>query len=208
MVCFNLIRHGKTQWNLEKRLQGEADIPLAPEGRLQVASWCPALDQVPLELILSSPMVRARATAEILGQHLGLPVEISELLREQAFGQWQGQRIDDIRQASPGMVEFQESLGWDFCPPGGEPRHGVLARALAALEAAANQYKDHRILVVTHNGVLRSLAYHALGRGFLPGEKRVIRDGHLHRFSWDHGLVLSKLNAVNLNPGDRRRVSA
>ncbi len=208
MVRFNLIRHGKTRWNLEKRIQGEADVPLSTEGRLQVASWCACLDKIPLDLILSSPMARARATAEILGQHLGLTVVMAEQLREQAFGRWQGKRIDDIRQASPGTVEFQESLGWQFCPPEGEPRHGVLKRSLAALEEAATRLKGRRILVVTHNGVIRSLVYHALGRAFLPGEKGVIRDEHLHQFSWDHGLVLSKLNAVNLNPGDRRRVGA
>ncbi len=200
MVCFNLIRHGKTQWNLEKRLQGEADLPLSTEGRLQVASWCATLDRIPLDLILSSPMARARDTAEILGDHLGLRVVTAAGLREQAFGQWQGRRIEEIRQTSPGIVEFQESLGWHFCPPGGEPRHGVLERALAALKAAAARFRDRQILVVTHNGVIRSLVYHALDRAFLPGEKRVIRDGHLHRFSWDKGLRLEKLNAMNLNP--------
>ncbi|MCP4116085.1 MAG: histidine phosphatase family protein [Desulfobacteraceae bacterium] len=199
MVSFSLIRHGKTRWNLEKRLQGEADLPLSAVGELEVASWCTALGTIPLDLILSSPMARARATAKILGQHLGLEVVTEEKLREQAFGRWQGKRLTDIRRAAPGTVEFQESLGWDFCPPGGEARHGVLDRSLAALKAAAVRFKDRNILVVTHNGVIKSLLYHALGRAFLPGEKGVIREGYLHRFSWDHGLVLEKLNAVDLN---------
>jgi probable phosphoglycerate mutase len=203
MVSFNLIRHGKTLWNLEKRLQGEADLPLSTEGRLEVASWCAALGTIPLDLILSSPMARARATAEILGDRLGLEVVMEEQLREQAFGRWQGKRLIDIRKKSPGTVEFQENLGWDFCPPGGEARHGVLARSLTALKAAAVRFKKRHILVVTHNGVIKSLAYHALGRSFLPGEKGVIRKGHLHRFSWDHGLVLEKLNAVNLNQEEK-----
>jgi probable phosphoglycerate mutase len=203
MISFNLVRHGKTRWNREKRIQGDADVPLSTGGRIEVASWCAALDKIPLDLILSSPMARARATAEILGDRLGLEVVTEERLGEQSFGRWQGKRIEDIRKKSPGTVAFQESLGWDFCPPGGEPRHGVLDRALAALKAAAVRFKDCRILVVTHNGVIKSLVYHALGRSFLPGEKRVIRKGHLHRFVWDHGLVLGKLNAVNLNQEDK-----
>lgn len=202
MVHFNLIRHGKTRWNLEKRIQGEADLPLSAQGRRQVASWCAALDPIPLDLILSSPMARARATAEILARHLGLRVVMAEAIREQAFGQWQGKRIEEIRRASPGTVEFQERRGWDFCPPGGEPRHGVLARSLEALKATAARFKDRNILVVTHNGVIKSLVYHALDRAFLPWEKGVIRREHLHRFAWDNGLILEKLNAVNLNGGD------
>jgi broad specificity phosphatase PhoE len=57
-------------------------------------------------------MARARATAEILGEYLGLRVVTAAGLREQAFGQWQGRRIEEIRQAFPGSVENQESLGW------------------------------------------------------------------------------------------------
>ncbi len=199
MIGFNLIRHGKTQWNLDQRIQGRTDIALADPGRRQVASWCAALGRISLDLIVSSPMIRARQTAEILGQGLGLAVVLDENLREQSFGRWEGSTIRQIRQAAPGTVEHQEGLGWDFCPPGGESRNGVLKRALVALERAAQRFDGFDILVVTHSGVIKSLAYHALGRAFLPGEKQVIKDNHLHRFAWDHTVVLERLNAINLN---------
>ncbi|ACN17226.1 GpmB [Desulforapulum autotrophicum HRM2] len=199
MICFNLIRHGKTQWNLEQRIQGRTDVPLSAQGRRQVASWCPALGDLSLDLIVSSPMARARQTAEIIGQGLGLSVVMDENLKEQSFGLWEGKTINQIRQTSPGTVEHQEGLGWDFCPPEGETRHGVLKRALGALGAAAQRYNGLNLLIVTHNGVIKSLAYHALGRGFLPGEERVIKDGHLHRFAWDQTMVLERLNLINLN---------
>ncbi len=198
MTCFNLIRHGKTRWNLERRIQGRTDIALADPGRHQVASWCAVLGKIPLDLIVSSPMIRARQTAEILGQGLGLAVVLDENLREQSFGHWEGRTLRQIRQASPGAVEHQEGLGWDFCPPGGESRHRVLERALVALGAAAQRFDGFDILVVTHNGVIKSLAYHALGRAFLPGENPVIKDGHVHRFAWDQTVVLERLNAINL----------
>lgn len=199
MICFNLIRHGKTQWNLERRIQGQTDVPLSDRGKHQVASWCPALGALSLDLVISSPMIRARQTAEIIGQGLGLAVVTDENLKEQSFGLWEGETINRIRQTSPGTVEHQEGLGWDFCPPGGETRHGVLKRALGALGSAAQRYDGLNLLVVTHNGVIKSLAYHALGRGFLPGEKRVIKDGFVHRFAWDQTAVLERLNAINLN---------
>lgn len=199
MVRFNLIRHGQTQWNLEHRIQGEKNLPLSAQGRLQVKSWGSCLKKMSLDLILSSPMIRARETSEILGKGLGLEIFEEKNLREQSFGLWEGRRINDIRQACPGAVEYQESLGWDFCPPGGESRNGVLKRSLGAFEQAAKRFKGHNVLVVVHNGVMRSLVYHALGRAFLPGEKQVIKNWHLHGFSWDQGLVLERLNLMNLS---------
>ena len=199
MTRFNLIRHGKTQWNLEQRIQGRTDIPLSAQGRHQVDSWCAALGKISLDLIVSSPMIRARQTAGIIGQSLGLEVVTDENLREQSFGLWEGKTINQIRQAFPGTVEHQEGLGWDFCPPEGETRHWVLKRALGALGAAAQRFNGLNILVVSHNGVIKSLAYHALGRAFLPGEKQVIKDSYLHRFVWEQTVVLERLNAINLN---------
>jgi len=199
MVNLNLIRHGKTQWNLEKKIQGEKDIPLSPQGRSQVMGWSFFLKDSSLDLILSSPMARARETAEILGKNLGLEIVMDENIREQAFGLWEGRSIDEIRREFSGVVEEQERMGWNFSPPGGEARHEVLKRALGAMEAAGARFKGFNLLVVTHQGVINSLVYHALGRAFLPEEKRIIRDGHVHKFSWDQELILRKLNAMDLN---------
>ncbi|MDY0220496.1 MAG: histidine phosphatase family protein [Desulfobacterium sp.] len=202
MVNLNLIRHGKTLWNLDRRIQGREDIPLAERGKAQVVSWCLPLGKISLDLVLSSPMVRATQTAEIIGQRLGLGVIISENLREQDFGLWEGKRMADIRRATPGLLEHQERLGWDFCPPGGETRKEVLVRSLGALGQAAEELKGLNLLVVTHSGVIRSLAYHALGRFFLPWEKRVLKKEYLHEFVWSQGLTLKKLNAMDLNRGE------
>jgi len=199
MVNLNLIRHGKTQWNLEKKIQGEKDIPLSLQGRSQVMGWSFFLKDSSLDLILSSPMARARETAEILGKNLGLEIVTDENIREQSFGLWEGRSIDEIRREFPEVVEEQERMGWNFSPPGGEARHEVLKRALGAMEAAGARFKDLNLLVVTHQGVINSLVYHALGRSFLPEEKRIIRDGHVHKFSWDQELILRKLNAIDLN---------
>jgi len=200
MVNLSLIRHGKTLWNLDRRIQGKEDIPLAERGKAQVASWCLSLEKISLNLVLSSPMIRATQTAEIIGLRLGLGVIISENLREQDFGLWEGKRMADIRRVTPGLLEHQEMLGWNFCPPDGETRKEVLARSLGALGQASEALNGLNVLVVTHSGVIRSLAYHALGRFFLPWEKRVLKKEHLHEFAWNRGLTLKKLNAIDLNP--------
>jgi probable phosphoglycerate mutase len=189
-------------WNLDRRIQGKEDIPLAERGKAQVASWCLSLEKISLNLVLSSPMIRATQTAEIIGLRLGLGVIISENLREQDFGLWEGKRMADIRRATPGLLEHQERLGWDFCPPCGETRKEVLVRSLGALGQAAEELKGLNLLVVTHSGVIRSLAYHALGRFFLPWEKRVLKKEYLHEFVWSQGLTLKKLNAMDLNRGE------
>lgn len=201
MVSLNLIRHGKTLWNLDRRIQGREDIPLAERGKIQVASWCSSLEKISLDLVLSSPMIRATQTAEIIGQRLGLGVIINENLREQDFGLWEGKRMTDIRRVTPGLLEHQERLGWNFCPPGGETRKEVLVRSLGALEKEAEELKGLNVLVITHSGVIRSLTYHVLGRFFLPWEKRVLKKEYLHEFVWNQGLTLKKLNAVDLNRG-------
>ena len=92
-----------------------------------------------------------------------------------------------------------EAAGWDFTPPGGESRHSVLARSLAALEAAADCWPGQTILVVTHEGVLKCLLYHLHQRQFLPAEPKLKKSKHLHWIQYDGRLFsVEALNAMRL----------
>ena len=102
-----------------KKIQGSTDIPLSPEGKKEAARWAEILTSEPFDLILSSPLIRARETSLILSDKMGIPVFHDADLREQDFGDWEGQSITDIRKKDPKTVEFQESRGWEFRPPGG-----------------------------------------------------------------------------------------
>jgi probable phosphoglycerate mutase len=94
----------------------------------------------------------------------------------------------------------QINAGWNFCPPGGEDRCSVLERSQTALMSAGENRAGETILVVTHEGVIKSLVYHLSGRKFLPSEPPLIRGNHIHWLSHDKtGMGIIKINALNLS---------
>ncbi|KAB1439124.1 histidine phosphatase family protein [Pseudodesulfovibrio senegalensis] len=168
-----LIRHARTEWNILRRIQGQTDIPLAPQGGVMARQWGNALVDKGYDRILCSDLSRAYRTAEIINEILGLPLEVDPRLREQNWGDWTGLAVDDLR-AMREQVAEQEALGFGFCPPGGESRAEVLERSRAALQASATRNPGQYTLVVTHNGVLRALAYDLMGMQYTPDEKSPI----------------------------------
>ncbi len=76
MVTLGMIRHGKTSWNIEKKIQGRTDIPLSGLGQEQVKSWVEALRNEIFDYIVSSPMVRAQQTSRIIGNILNLDIVV------------------------------------------------------------------------------------------------------------------------------------
>lgn len=198
MIRLGLIRHARTPWNLEKKIQGSTDIPLSPEGKEEAARWGEILKSEPFDLILSSPLIRARETALILSDRIGIPLFFDTDLREQDFGDWEGQRIIDIRKKDPRAVEFQESRGWEFRPPGGESRTGVLERVTKAFERAAKKFENQYILVTAHQSVIKILIYDALKRTLSPDEAPLVKDYFLHELTWDGKMEIQKINRLYL----------
>jgi broad specificity phosphatase PhoE len=198
MVKFGLIRHARTRWNIEKKLQGKTDIPLSPEGIEEAAHWGELLYSRNYNMILSSPMTRAVETAKIISNKIKVDVILDEDLREQNFGNWEGRKLIDIKKQSPGEIELQESLGWKFCPDGGESRIEVLKRVSNAIEHAGINYTGKNVLVVAHESVIKILIYNILGRSFTPDEKPLLKKYHLHDLDYDEKMYVKKLNSVRL----------
>lgn len=198
MVKFGFVRHARTLWNLEKKIQGRTDIDLSRQGIREAHLWGEILRPEKYDLILSSPMVRARQTSKILADKLGITVEVEKDLREQDFGAWEGRRLMDIRQESPGEIERQESRGWEFCPPGGESRIHVLKRSSRAIEKAADAFDRKHVLMVSHSSVMKILIYKGLNRTFTPDEDPVLKAYHLHVMTWNQKMRVKFLNCVNL----------
>jgi probable phosphoglycerate mutase len=196
---FGLLRHAETQWNREKRIQGQQDSPLTAEGETAARRWAQRLGTEPWDRILSSDTGRALATAEAINRGLRLPAAADAALREQNWGQWTARTISDLQGRSAVQAARQQQAGWDFRPPGGESRREVLARGLRALRVAARRWPGERVLVVTHEGVIKCLVYHLTGRRFMPGEPDLVRAGHLHRLASDGTAVeLEQVNAIAL----------
>jgi probable phosphoglycerate mutase len=199
---FGLIRHAQTVWNQKKKIQGRSDSPLTPEGQRQAAGWGQGLKRFSWSRILTSDTGRALATAERINAFLKVSLTTDARLREQDWGQWEGKTIPQIKAEQPQVLTAQENAGWNFCPPGGEPRHSVLKRSRQALQDAAGRYPGDLVLVVTHEGVVKSLIYHLCDRKFIAGEPAILKPYQLHWLVYYRsGLKIEKINALELNLG-------
>nr|WP_272881566.1 histidine phosphatase family protein [Fundidesulfovibrio soli] len=189
-----MVRHGRTSWNEERRIQGRADSPLTDEGAREVAAWPEILRVYGFSALYSSPIGRAALTADALGRGLGLPVRTESGLAEQEFGSWTGLTVPELRAA--GLLAPQEAVGWAFTPPGGEARAEVLARSWEALTRLARAHEGQSILAVTHEGVVRAVLYALLGRDYLPSEPKILAPRALHLLRAEGGCLA--IEAMNL----------
>ncbi len=197
---FGLIRHAQTVWNREKRIQGHSDSPLTSDGKNQALLWGQVLKQFSWNRLLASDMVRASETAKIINRALNISLTTDVRLREQNWGQWTGKTISQLQTDARQELHEQVGAGWAFRPPGGEDRRSVLERSRQALLEAAEKWPGDTILVVTHEGVVKSLIYHLCGRKYLPGEPAIIKPYQMHwlAIDADGGLKLEEMNALAL----------
>lgn len=179
-TVFGLLRHGQTEWNLVKRVQGLEDSPLTDTGRQQTAEWGQTLQRFQFERILGSDLGRVRETVGIINQTLFLPVTVDKRLREQSWGDWEGLTLPHITSRYQEELRRQVAKGWDFTAPGGESRSAVRDRLFAALTDAAARWPGEKILVVCHQGVIKAALYHLTDREFLPGEDPLLHHNSLH----------------------------
>lgn len=155
-------RHGQTDYNVERRFQGQSDIPLNTLGRTQAAQAASYLSTLQPELIVSSDLSRAADTAEELASLLNIGVTHDERLRETAFGQWEGHTRDELNASWPEELE-QWLSGADMNPPGGESRSESGRRVASAITDVIDGSEAQTIAIVAHGAVLRAAAELLLG---------------------------------------------
>ncbi|MBV9382705.1 MAG: histidine phosphatase family protein [Streptosporangiaceae bacterium] len=144
-----LWRHGQTIWNVEKRFQGQTDIPLDEAGMAQAERAARLLAALRPDAIFSSDLRRATSTAAPLASITGLPVQLDKDLRERSGGSWEGLTDVEIRARYP-----DEHASWN--PPDGEPSAAVADRVAAALGRVAATIADGGLaVVVSHGAALR-----------------------------------------------------
>jgi broad specificity phosphatase PhoE len=158
---FFFVRHGETDWNAERRLQGGRDIPLNDRGRRQAAQCGDTLrdlmagrGKAPADFAFaSSPLSRASETMEIVRGKLGLPREgyaTDPRLAELSFGRWEGMTYREIGTVDRLVLMSRERDKWGFRPPGGESYADLLVRAQAWRDGVNSD-----IVVTAHGGVAR-----------------------------------------------------
>ena len=156
-----LLRHGESEGNAQRRVQGQADFSLTDKGRQQAQAlttrWL--AEKVTFDQVISSPLARSRETAEIISSALNLPVELNSLWMERDYGNLSGLYWDDAVQTEQvplysGLYqpvgETGESL-WDLYLRGGRALNSLL------------EYPPGRYLVVSHGGILNMVIYAILG---------------------------------------------
>ncbi len=156
-----LIRHGQSTWNADRRWTGHADPALTSQGVEEARHAALSdLGSLGLQAVSSSPLRRARRTAEVIAAQLDLPLmEPLHDLRERNAGQWSGLTSAEIERRYPGMLEAWRS-GEPIEIPGGEPWDTFTRRVIAAVGEAVREPSAHALLLVTHGGVLRAIADH------------------------------------------------
>ena len=166
MTTIVLVRHGETDWNREHRFQGHADPPLNEVGRAQALELAAALAAESFTRIYSSPLVRARETAEILAASRGLSVEPHDALKEVDVGSWSGMTVSEVESRFPdGYRRWVESRsGWED----GETFEELGRRVVSGVLALAAQDDGAALLAVTHGGPLRTLQAYMAGLSFAP----------------------------------------
>lgn len=129
-----VVRHGETDWNHQRRLQGRLDVPLNETGVAQARALAAYFQQIPLTRVLTSPLRRAFATASVMGEAVSCPVEPVEDLAEIDHGAWQGMTVGEIQSRYPATWADWNVRPSETCPPGAESMAAVAARVNRLLQ--------------------------------------------------------------------------
>ncbi|MGW6057718.1 histidine phosphatase family protein [Streptomyces sp. NPDC055189] len=163
MTDFILVRHGETVWHAENRYAGRTDVPLTEHGREQAAALAEWAATAELTAVWSSPLSRARLTAEPAADACGLPARVDERLSELDFGQGDGLTRDEMRERFPEqLAAFLDDPVGNHLPGGEDPRKAA-ARAADCLSGIARQQPHGRVLLVAHSTLVRVLLCHLIG---------------------------------------------
>jgi uncharacterized phosphatase len=152
-----LVRHGETDWNLERRVQGQTDTPLNETGRRQAEALARELANERIDAVYASDLRRALDTARAIAGPRGLGVHLVPELREKNFGSWEGLTDDEVLERFP---EARTGPWGDAETP-----DDVVERVLGALRHIAERHPGDQVLVVSHGGPLRAVLRHCAVNG-------------------------------------------
>ncbi|GGP12947.1 histidine phosphatase family protein [Oceanobacillus neutriphilus] len=173
-IC--MIRHGETNWNKEKRIQGKTDIPLNETGKLQAGVCCTAAKQFEPTVLITSPLARAKVTAEIINQDLQLPLHEMKAFVERTYGDAEGMTIEDRNRYFPDRDHIPNVESFDH----------LKARGMKGLEEVCENYPDERVLIVSHGALINSLLS-VISKGELGTGITFLQNTSVTKFSCENG---------------------
>lgn len=184
------IRHGETDWNKDRRIQGHSDIDLNPRGVEQAERLAVHIANHPISAVYSSDLKRARDTAEKLANRINVPVETRNTLRERFYGEWEGLTIDEIkaRYDYPAVDETAYGI---------ESFAAMQERAHRCLSNLAENHPNQTIAVVSHGGLINAFLHFVTNGEHGPGITRIDNTGlSMFRYRSGNWEVLS-INEIN-----------
>ena len=155
-----IMRHGLTNWNKIKKLQGRSDILLAQEGIELAEKVAEGMKDVDIDLVISSPLIRAKQTAEIVMAGRNLPMITDRRIIEMSFGDWEGQSMLQSEVLPKEFIrDFYEDPLHCVVPPKGESFEQVIKRTADFYQSLISNeaYKDKNIFISTHGAASRCL---------------------------------------------------
>ncbi len=164
---FYIFRHGETDWNKEKRIQGHTDTILNENGRQQANDLILKFKNIKLDAIYSSDLIRAQETAKALTEKYQIPLFLNRDLREMSYGDAEGMQISELKEKFGedlwNKIHSFNSANNHVCFPNGETRHQARVRIRSVIERIIEETSFKTIGISTHGGALRNLLH-----GFLP----------------------------------------
>jgi alpha-ribazole phosphatase/probable phosphoglycerate mutase len=151
-----LVRHGETLWNAEKKYLGLTDIGLTKNGLSQAERLAQRLEGEGIEVIFTSPLLRAKETASLIAGKLKVQVEVWEELKEVDFGEWEGLTYEEIREKYGDLINKWMENPSAFSIPGGDSWEEINERAKRFLKKIQER-KEEVALAVSHGGLIKAI---------------------------------------------------
>ncbi len=150
----NLMRHGLTDWNKDQKIQGRTNVPLDESSVDKINKIMPQLRSENFDIIISSPLMRAKQTAEIVNKQLNLPLIEDELLVERNYGKFEGKKVNDIKNDHPDYAK--DKINYDIPGDDEETYQEIAQRLKKFIKQVSKEYPNKKILVICHNAVIRT----------------------------------------------------
>ena len=197
-VNLYLIRHGQTAFSRENRFCGTSDPELTEAGHAMAEAFARAYAPIAWDAIYTSPLLRARQTADAVARATRVPAVIDEGLAEIAYGEWEGLGVEQVQARWPEAYAYWAEDVASRGAPGGETAFHVAARAMRAVEAIRTRHEAGNVLLVSHKATLRIITCALLGL-----DVRLFRERISQPVAAVSRFTLTKLTAKLEVLGDR-----
>ena len=192
-----LIRHGETEWNSQKRMQGHSNSDLSSVGQAQIQALGQWMKNVPFDHIYSSDSLRAKQTAEAITQFSGHELQFDQRLREKNLGVFEGLTSEEARERHPEVFRLFKTAGSKYVIDEGESTQQLQDRALEIVNEIRIKHPEERVLLVTHGGFIRVVMKHSLGLSLETPTRFLIRNTGVFRLEWEDKWLVSQMGGVS-----------